>query len=263
MEASAAPKGPIAEAYRTLRTNLQFIAKDEGFKVAAVTSATAGEGKTTTASNLAFTLAQTGQRVVAVSCDLRKPRLHSFYGLSNYRGLSDILQGTSTVAEASQSLAGTPSLRVIASGSVPANPAELLGSKEMLGFLDNLRKVADFVILDCPPVLAVSDALILSPLSDGVIMVADAQSTSRGAATHAAEQLIQVGANLIGSVLNNFDRSQAAYYPYQNAYYYGSYDYHYHEPDPAEERSHGSRDPGKSQASGLPPEGFPSEESWR
>ena len=223
MITSVAPRGPVSEAYRTLRTNLQFIGKDEDFKVIVITSPGAGEGKTTTVANLAATIAQTGQRVIAISCDLRKPRLHGFFGLSNEVGLSSILTGTATLAEAVQTPEGIDTLRIIASGPVPANPAELLGSQEMTDVIDELRFHADFILLDAPPVLAVSDPLILGPRSDGILVVADAQTTARSAASHSREQLEQVGCNIIGCVLNNFDPNQIRYYPYQNAYYYSSY----------------------------------------
>lgn len=223
MITSVSPRGPVAEAYRTLRTNLQFVAKDEDFKIITVTSPAAGEGKTTTVANLAATMAQTGKRVIAVSCDLRKPRLHGFFGLSNEVGLSNILEGKATLADAVQTPESIGTLRLIASGPVPVNPAELLGSPAMTEFLRELRFHADFILLDAPPVLAVSDPLILGPQSDGVLLIADAQTTARSAAAHSREQLEQVGCNIIGCVLNNFDPNQIRYYPYQNAYYYSSY----------------------------------------
>jgi succinoglycan biosynthesis transport protein ExoP len=216
----AAPKSPAAEAYRTVRTNLQFIARDGSFKVLAIGGASQGEGKTTTAANLAVTLAQTGKRVVVISCDLRKPRLHHFFELGNGAGLSNVLSGQTGLLQVAQTPRGLGSLRVIASGPIPPNPAELLGSKEMETLLGDLRRSADFILIDTPPVLAVSDALALAPLCDGFVVVADAATTSSSALTHAREQLEQVGARIVGGILNNFDPSNAKYYPGYYRYYY-------------------------------------------
>lgn len=219
------PRGPVSEAYRTLRTNLEFVARGGDFKILSVTSPTLGEGKTTTVANLAAMFAQSGRRVIAVSCDLRKPRLHRFFGLTNDVGVTSILTGKATLAEAAQRPATLDSLRVLASGPVPPNPAELLGSHEMQALLDELRLFADFVIIDTPPILAVADALVIGPKSDGVLIVADAHRTSRQGAAHTREQLDQVECNVIGCVFNNFDPAQAKYYPYDSRYYYSSYAY--------------------------------------
>jgi len=214
-----APKSPAAEAYRTIRTNLQFIARGDGFKVLTVTSPSLGEGKTTTVANIAVVLAQAGKRVIALSCDLRKPRLHRFFGLNNKVGLSDVLAGNASFMDAMQR-PEVENLRVVATGTVPPNPAELLGSEEMDAFLKSLRRYADFVLIDTPPMLAVSDPLVLVPKSDGVIMVADAETTTCSAMTHGREQIEQVGGNLVGGVLNDFDSARAKYYPAYYRYYY-------------------------------------------
>lgn len=223
--ARTAPKGAIAESYRTLRTNLQFLAKDQRLQVLAVTSPTAGQGKTTTVANLAVTLAQAGLRVIAVSCDLRKPRLHHFFDLGNSTGLSDLLAGRLSLPRSSAQPFDIDLLRVIASGPTPSNPAELLNSQAMHDLLGELRRYADFVLLDLPPVLAVSDPMVVAPMADGVLIVADANLTSKGAASHTREQLELVGAKIVGCVLNNFSPQQAAYYPYDNNFYYGAYGY--------------------------------------
>lgn len=220
------PKSSGAEAYRTLRTNLMHECSVNDLHVISVTSGSLGEGKTTTASNLAVTLAQTGKRVIVVSCDLRKPRLHRFFDLTNDLGVTSILSGATTLAQAAQRPEGIETLRVLASGPVPTNPAELLGSARMDALLAELRLFADLVIIDTPPILAVSDTLILAPKSDGVIVVADAHRSSKGATEHTREQLEQVGCNIIGCVFNNFDPSQAKYYPYDKRYYYSSYGYY-------------------------------------
>lgn len=219
------PKGATAEAYRTIRTNIQFIAREDNFKVLAITSPGLGEGKTTTTANLAVALAQTGKRVLAVSCDLRKPRLHRFFELHNRVGLANILTGEAALADVAQRC-GIDTLRVIASGPIPPNPAELLQSEEMDELLEQFRKAAHFVVIDTAPILAVSDALILAPKSDGVILVADPSVTSRAALSHVRDQLEQIGGNVIGGIFNNFDPATARYYPSYYRYYY-SYRYKY------------------------------------
>ena len=197
------PKGGSAEAYRTLRTNVQFLARTGTLSVIGIVSPAAGEGKTTTAANLAVSIAHTGKRVVVVSCDLRKPRLHRCFGSPNDPGVTSVMSGMK-LSEAIQK-PEIGSLRVLASGPTPPNPAELIGSEAMEQMIEALRMFADFVILDTPPLLAVSDGVSLASRCDGVLMVADARTTARGALAHAREQLQQVGANIVGGVLNNFD----------------------------------------------------------
>lgn len=219
------PKSAVAETYRTLRTSVLFTAAQRGVKTLIVCSPTAGEGKTTTAANLAVTLADANKRVILVSADLRKPRLHRFFGLSNDVGLSNCLIGEVKPWEALQD-PRVENLRVMSSGPIPARPTELLQSEQMGELLSELREVADFVIIDTAPVLLVADALTLAPLADGVLVVADAESTSRSATQHAREQLEQVGASIVGAIYNNFDPSKGrSYYPYTG--YYGPYRYRY------------------------------------
>ena len=218
-----APMSVAAESYRTARANLEFLAATHGTKTIVVTSAYLGEGKSATTANLAVTLAQTGKRVVAMSCDLRKPRLHRFFGITNEPGLADLLVGWASVEQVA--LRSEPSsLRVVASGSMPPNPAELLGSEQMAKFLHDLREITDYIVIDTPPVLAVSDALILARLADGVIVVADAASTTRGALVQTREQLEQIGSRIIGAIYNNFDPSKSK--SYSSGYYHGYYARH-------------------------------------
>jgi capsular exopolysaccharide synthesis family protein len=204
-----APKRAAAEAYRTLRTNLQFLARSADVRALLVTSPGLGAGTTTTVANLAVTLAQTGKRVMAVSCDLRSPRLHSFFGLSNAVGLTTILSGDASTEQATQPVAGVSGLLVIASGPVQPNPAEMLASEKMGALMAQLRDAADFVVIDTPPLLPVSDALVLVPWSDGVLVVADATSTTWAAALEGREHLEQVDSNVVGCVLNNFNPARA------------------------------------------------------
>jgi polysaccharide biosynthesis transport protein len=217
-----APKTAPAEAYRTLRTNVSFMAKTNDLKLIALTSPGMGDGKTTTTANLAVALAHTGKRVIAVSCDLRKPRLHRFFDLSNDNGVTSILRDGLSLPQAAQSVRGINTLRVIASGPVPHDPSELLGSEEMEQLLEDLRRYADFVLVDTAPVLVVSDALSVAPKTDGVLLMVDAASTMRGAVRATREQLELVGSNIVGAVFNNFDPSKAKMSS-------GSYRYHYYD----------------------------------
>jgi capsular exopolysaccharide synthesis family protein len=217
------PKSAAAEAYRTLRTSIAFRAAQQGLKTLLVTGPSAGEGKSTTATNLAATLAQAAKRVVLVSADLRKPSVHRFFRMYNTVGLVDVLAGEASLRQVMKEVAG---VQLLLSGAIPSNPAEILQSEAMGEILDELKSNADFVIIDSPPALVVADALALAPRVDGVLLVADAEATTRGAVMSARSQLEQVGANLIGAVLNNFDPSRAKthpyYYRYQYRYAYGS-----------------------------------------
>ncbi len=215
------PKSPAAEAYRTIRTNVDYLARTNDLKVIALTSPSIGEGKTTTTANLGLTMAQTGKRVVAVSCDLRKPRLHRFFDVSNARGLTDLLTADAPIGSIA-ARAGEKTMRVIPSGPIPPNPSELLGSDAMLQVLQGIRTQADYVLVDTAPVLAVSDAAILAPRCDGVIVVVDATSTTRTAVKVLREQLEQVGSRILGGIYNNFDPKHTKSYPgYYRYYTYG------------------------------------------
>jgi len=207
----------VSEAYRTLRTSILFSAMQRGLHTIMVASANAGEGKSTTAANLAVVLADSGKRVVLISADLRKPRLHRFFGLETEPGLSNALAGESSVWETLQA-PQVENLRVMVSGPVPARPTELLQSEAMGELVADLRDVSDFVIIDTSPILPVADALVLAPLVDGILLVADASITTRSAVTHTRELLDQVDARLIGAVFNDYDPSRdrggAGYYGY-------------------------------------------------
>jgi succinoglycan biosynthesis transport protein ExoP len=215
----AEPRANTSEAYRTLRTSLLFAASQRDVKTIMVTSPQAGEGKTATAANLAVVLAQAQKRVILVSADLRKPRIHRFFGLSNQVGLTSILIGEAKPWEAVEDV-GIENLKVVPSGPVPGNPAELLGSDAMGSLLQQFRNVADFVIVDSAPALVVSDALAMAPFLDAALFVADAEASTRGAVTHSRTQLEQVDARLIGAILNNFDPSKGRLSPYYYSYYY-------------------------------------------
>ncbi|MGH2652934.1 MAG: polysaccharide biosynthesis tyrosine autokinase [Actinomycetota bacterium] len=224
------PRGGPAEAYRTLRTGILFAASEREVRTILITSPHPGEGKTATAANLAVVLAQAGKRVIVVSADLRKPRLHRFFKVPNTSGLSGLLTGEEDLRGAVRDV-GLNHLRVVPSGPVPKNPAELLGSHAMDKALERFEKAADLVIIDGPPVLDVADTITLTPFVDAVVIVADAETTSRGALTHARKQLEQVKANVIGAVFNNLDPTKARPYYYRYYYQYG-YQYRYAQEEP-------------------------------
>jgi capsular exopolysaccharide synthesis family protein len=225
------PKSAAAESYRTLRTSVLFAAAQRGMSTLMVTSANAQEGKTSTTANLGVALAQSGKRVILVSADLRKPRLHRFFRSQNGTGITNVLAGEKSALEV-LNWVGVENLRLLPSGPVPGNPAELLGSDAMENLLAELQEAADFVIIDAAPVLPVADAMTLTPLTDAVLFVADARRTTRGAIEQARHQLDQVNARVIGTVLNNFDPSKAPGDAYQHYGYYA-----YRVDEPAERRS--------------------------
>jgi capsular exopolysaccharide synthesis family protein len=217
------PKTSVAEAYRTVRTNLQHLARNRGLRIFTVTSPMLGDGKTTVTANLAVALAKSGKRVMAISCDLHRPRLHRFFELDNTVGLTSVLTGQASLGDAVRRV-GSDTLLVLPSGPTAANPTELLGSDEMERLLTELRGTADFVILDTPPIGAVGDALILAPKTDGVLLVADATSTARGAVAFARIQIEQVGGKIVGGIYHKFDPARArTYHPYYQRYYSGRY----------------------------------------
>jgi succinoglycan biosynthesis transport protein ExoP len=214
-----------AEAYRTLRTNLQFSSLDRPLHSLVVTSAVATEGKTTTAANLAVVMAQAGKRVVLVDADLRRPSAHRLFGLSNGTGLTTVLVEEPSAVNGYLQKTEVENLRVLSAGPVPPNPQELLGSRRMEELLHKLEESADVVILDTPPTLVVADANVLAARADGVLLIVNTESTRRAAVQRAAEGLRQVGANLLGGVLNMVGTGgrRSAYYDYSYHYshYYG------------------------------------------
>lgn len=207
------PHSVTSEAYKTLRTSTLFVASSSGARLLMIAGPLQGEGKTTTLANLGVALAHSDRRVIIVSGDLRRPRLHSFFGLDSQPGLTTVLSGEVELKDALNRV-GVDKLRVLTSGPTPMNPAEVLGSEAMGALLEGLRGLADIVLLDSPPILAVADALVLAPLTDGVIFVSDPKRSTRRSVTTAARQLEQVNANVLGGVLNNFDLSGATPYGY-------------------------------------------------
>jgi len=242
------PRSPLTEAYRALRTNLQFSSLDNPLKTIVVTSAGPAEGKSLTASNLAVVLSQAGMNVVLVDADLRRPVMHKVFGLNNNIGLTSWLVGQ-TAETAVANVGGrwvestgtgkggplepylqtttVPRLKVVTSGPLPPNPAEVLGSTRMHQFLEEVTQIADIVIIDSPPCVTVTDAVVLSRWVDGVILVLDQKNTSRQGIQRARENLQAVDARILGAVINRLDSSTGS------SYYYGSYSsyYYYHADD--------------------------------
>ncbi|KGK89553.1 CpsD/CapB family tyrosine-protein kinase [Clostridium sp. HMP27] len=212
------PLSPISESYRTLRTNIKFSSVDKEIRVIVVTSSGPGEGKSTTASNLAAVMAQAGNKTVIIDCDQRKPRLHKVFGLSNERGISDILAKEIKFDDAVQSTE-QENLDIITSGTKPPNPAELLASATMKEFLESLKEKYDTIIIDTPPIVAVTDAQLLSRHADGCILVIASQQADRDAAIKAKELLEKVDANMLGVVLNKVDTTHKGYYGAYYSYY--------------------------------------------
>jgi len=212
------PSSSAAEAYRTLRTSIQFVSMNRPLKTLQVTSPSPSEGKSTTVANLAVTMANAGLRVIIVSCDLRRPRLHDFFDLDNEVGFTSILLGQSTLEMALQPVKDVESLRLLASGPEPSNPSELLSLPATGQLFRDLQEISDIVIVDCPPVLPVTDAAVISARMDGTLLVATARVTTRRQLSRTIEILRQVNAPLVGLVLNAV-RSEGGYEPY----YYRNY----------------------------------------
>ncbi len=212
-----APRSSAAEAYRTLRTAIQFVGLNQSMRILQVTSPEAGEGKTTTLANLGVALATAGERVVIVCCDLRRPRVHEFFGLSNAIGFTSVLLGHRPVWSALQSVPGVPRLKVLASGPLPPNPSELLSSDRTANVLAALLAEADIILVDSPPVLPVADALVLFRRVDATLLVFSARTTTRKQAATALAMVQQVNGPLIGAVLNGVP-SQAGYGGYRGRY---------------------------------------------
>lgn len=196
------PTSPAAEAYRSLRTSLQFAGYDSAIGSVLVTSPTATEGKTSTVSNLGVVLATAGQHVVLVSADLRRPRLAAFFGLDEGVGLTSVMIGELTLEKALQPVPETPRLMVLGCGPVPPNPSELLSSPKFAEIFGELNDRFDMVLVDSSPLLPVTDPVLLSRLTDTTLVIVAAGNTTKGQLRRGVEQLTQVHARHIGIVLN-------------------------------------------------------------
>jgi len=210
------PRSPISEQYRTLRTNLEFSSVDKALKTILVTSSSPSEGKSMTTANLAVVYAQQGKKVLLVDADLRKPTVHYTFRLDNLRGLSNILVNEATIEDTAYST-GIGNLDVISSGPIPPNPSELLGSRRMELLINEASNIYDLIIFDTPPVLAVTDAQILGNVVDGSILVIRSGQTEYELAIKAKEALEPAKAKLLGTVLNDREKTSTP-----NYYYYGA-----------------------------------------
>jgi polysaccharide biosynthesis transport protein len=210
---------PMAEAYRHLRTSLLFSSAGKPPQTILVTSSQPSEGKTTTAINTAITLAQSDVDVVIVDCDLRRPRLHSHFGLENNRGLTNYLSGDKDTTGLIRTYADLPKLKIITSGPIPPNPAELLSSNEMRNLLQFLSGKFKHVVIDSPPAISFTDATILSTLVDGVVLVAMANKSSIHLMRQFKQRVSNIGARIYGVVLNGIKADSTEYYYYGSGYY--------------------------------------------
>lgn len=211
---------PRVEAFRIMRTNIQFVEVDSPSKVFVITSAGPGEGKTTTSTNLALTLAQAGEKVILVEADLRRPKVGSVLGVDDAVGLTSVLVGKVDLTDAVQQT--SEGLHVLPSGALPPNPAELLQSQAMIDTINELRARYDLVLLDSPPLLPVTDAALLAAQSDGALLVVRHGHTTREQLVHSVDRLKAVGARAIGVVINCVPARGRRY-----GYGYGSYGYGY------------------------------------
>lgn len=218
------PKSIVSEAFRTLRTNIQYANIDKNIKIITITSARQREGKSTVSTNLAYSLAESGKRTLLVDCDMRKPMLHKIFKITNLDGLTRYLMGELKDDEGFNKVKGNKYLDVLTSGPIPPNPAELLGSNRMKEFLKSVEEYYDYIILDSPPIGLVTDSAILSTISDGTILVLEVGETQTEVAVHATVLLRQVNAKILGVVLNKIPikgnhRYNYKYYQYRE--YYG------------------------------------------
>jgi capsular exopolysaccharide synthesis family protein len=246
--AAAYPTSPAAEAFRSLRTSVKFLGVDREVRVVQITSPSPGEGKTVIAANLATVFAQAGDRVVLVGGDLRRPRAEDLLGVPLTPGLTGVLIGEVALPQAIRVVDGLPNLSVLPAGLPPPNPSELLSGERARRLVDVLAQTYDLVIIDCPPVLPVTDALVLARMADTTLLATSANRTSRRALDRTVEMLDQVGAPLVGTVLTSLSRDHAYHhepYRYESTARYSSY------------RSNGTGD----QLDGLPP--GDSGDSWR
>lgn len=218
------PKSPIAEAFRTLRTNIQFSSIDKTIKTIVYTSSGPGEGKSTISINTAVAMAQSEKRVLIIDCDLRKPKIHTFFKFGNGQGLTNVLVEGVDYKEVVHKAEEVEGLSVLSAGPIPPNPAELLGSKKMKAFIGSIKEDYDIIILDAPPVGMVTDAAILSTIADGTILVCAVGQADVEATKAAKELLKKVNANILGVVLNKVPVNDGGYYKY---HYYNYYSYYY------------------------------------
>lgn len=209
------PKAPASEAFRELRTNLQYSSIDKEIKVMVITSPSLGDGKTVTTANIAVALAQYGKKVLIIDADLRKPKVHHYFGIKNNDGLTNILTGEKDIRKIKiEEKSDISNLYIITSGPIPPNPTEILNSNKMRQMLEYFKEEYDVIIIDTPPVGQVTDAAILAGISDGVLLVVASGETRIEMAKRAKKALESVNANIIGTVLTKMDTRRSSYYYY-------------------------------------------------
>jgi succinoglycan biosynthesis transport protein ExoP len=227
------PQSQMAESYRALRTSLLLSNLGSPPKVIMVTSALPQEGKSTTSTNTAIVLAQKGVRVLLIDADLRRPSIHKILGMGPRSGLSNVLTGSATLEKAITQTSILPNLFILPAGTPPPNPAELLASSNMRDMLTELRDQFDHIIVDTPPSLSVTDAVVLSQRADAVVLVIRSGQTTKQSLRRARDLLAQVSAKVVGVLLNAVDLSSPDYYYYYE--YQGKYAQYYQDPSAAEE----------------------------
>lgn len=214
------PKNPGAEAYRVIRTGIQFAQAGKELQTIALTSCTPNEGKSTTIANLAVVLTQAGKSVLLIDCDMRNPTVHKNFNLSNKVGLSSCISMGTALSDAVQKTS-IEGLYALTGGVIPPNPSELLGSEQMKNVLQRAKEQYDYVLIDTPPVMPCTDALIVSRFVDGMILVIASAEVKVEMARDVKNQLVNAGANILGVVLNKV-RSEHHGYGYGYYYYYGN-----------------------------------------
>lgn len=207
-----APKSIDAEAYRSLRSNIEYSSFDDEYRVIVVTSSVPGEGKSTTSGNLAIALAQSGNSVLLVDCDMRKPSIHKKFKISNAAGTAELLLRKKLFEEVANNY--NENLTIITAGKIPPNPSEMLASRAMTAFIEEMKKEFKYIILDTPPLQAVTDAQVLSTKADGVLLIVRAGSTKREMVFNSVDLIKKVQGKVIGTVLNGVENKKNNYYYY-------------------------------------------------
>lgn len=207
-----APKSIDAEAYRSLRSNIEYSSFDDEYRAIVVTSSVPGEGKSTTSGNLALSLAQSGNKVLLVDCDMRKPSIHKKFKISNMSGTAELLLRKESFEDVANCY--NENLTIITAGKIPPNPSEMLSSRAMTAFIKEMKKEFKYIILDTPPLQAVTDAQVLSTKADGVLLIVRAGSTKRDAVLNSVDLIKKVKGKVIGTVLNGVENKKNNYYYY-------------------------------------------------
>lgn len=207
-----APKSIDAEAYRSLRSNIEYSSFDDEYRAIVVTSSVPGEGKSTTSGNLALSLAQSGNKVLLVDCDMRKPSIHKKFKISNMSGTAELLLRKESFEDVANFY--NENLTIITAGKIPPNPSEMLSSRAMTAFIKEMKKEFKYIILDTPPLQAVTDAQVLSTKADGVLLVVRAGSTKREMVLNSVDLIEKVHGKIIGTVLNGVENKKNNYYYY-------------------------------------------------